>query len=370
MGKSFLSYKNGAVKMMKNNYQDLITKHFFRIGGALLIIAFFVYVLSPFLLPFILGAILALAFSTFIAHFMRKGWSRKKAMWIMLGTWFLIGVVPVGLFCARGGRIISEFLANQSLKVLTYNIEVKIYTFLDHLAELYGAEPSMAREQFQVLIDKAGSFLIKILSSLLSQIPDLALTGLITLLSFYYFLSHEEKIREIFDRFSNISRPNADKFILILKSCCKEVFFTNVLTGLIQSSIVAFGALFCGLGDFYIIFMVTLFISFIPIIGAAPMAFLLAAYAFLDHQINSGIAMTVIAIISGVADNLIRPYLASFGEVEVSPFIGFLAVVGGVIVFGLPGLFLGPLSASLVHGLLPIIIDEYTPKAVHDEANY
>jgi predicted PurR-regulated permease PerM len=46
----------------------------------------------------------------------------------------------------------------------------------------------------------------------------------------------------------------------------------------------------------------------------------------------------------------------------VSPFIGLLAVVGGVIVMGLPGLFVGPLIASLVFGALPIIFDEYFPK--------
>ena len=77
--------------------------------------------------------------------------------------------------------------------------------------------------------------------------------------------------------------------------------------------------------------------------------------------------MFVISIISGLADNIIRPYLASMGEVEVDGFISFMAVIGGVIVLGLPGLFVGPLLASLIYGLIPIIFEEYFPKNDNNE---
>ena len=42
------------------------------------------------------------------------------------------------------------------------------------------------------------------------------------------------------------------------------------------------------------------------------------------------------------------------------PFIGFLAVIGGVIMLGLPGLFIGPLIVTIIFGALPIVINELT----------
>jgi predicted PurR-regulated permease PerM len=97
------------------------------------------------------------------------------------------------------------------------------------------------------------------------------------------------------------------------------------------------------------------------------MAFVIALIGFIDGKVGAGVTMCVIGLISGVADNIIRPFLSSLGEVEVPAFIGFLAVIGGVIVLGLPGLFIGPLIASLVFGVLPLIFDEYFPNSEREE---
>jgi predicted PurR-regulated permease PerM len=81
----------------------------------------------------------------------------------------------------------------------------------------------------------------------------------------------------------------------------------------------------------------------------------------MDARTGAGLGMLAVAGFSGLSDNLIRPLLGSLGVVEVHPFIGLLSVIGGVIMFGLPGLFMGPLITSLLFGALPIIIDEYFP---------
>jgi predicted PurR-regulated permease PerM len=196
---------------------------------------------------------------------------------------------------------------------------------------------------------------------MITQIPDLLLGVLVMNLSFYFFLLKEDEIREVFDRYYYFTKDHSNRFINVLKSSCREVFLSNVITGILQSTIISLGALACGLGDFYIVFFLTFIISFIPVIGAAPMAFALAIIAFLEKRTGAGIVMAIIGTFAGVADNLVRPYLVSLGEVEVPAFIGFLAVIGGVYVLGLPGLFVGPLLASLVYGALPIIVEEYFP---------
>ena len=72
--------------------------------------------------------------------------------------------------------------------------------------------------------------------------------------------------------------------------------------------------------------------------------------------------MLTIALVAGVSDNIIRPYLSSKGNVETNPIIGLIAIIGGVTMFGLPGLFIGPLVVSVFFGVLPIILDEYFPQ--------
>ena len=314
------------------------------------------------MVPFLFGGMLAMALSPFLAYFMRKyRWSRQKALLILTSLIFLIAALPSAIFLMRGARIIADFFSKQSISVFTQNAQAKVYAFVDNMAESNHIDQVMVRLKFDNFMNQAGSWILKTFSDIVGQIPDLFLVGLVTLLSFYFFLSKEDYIRRLFNRYYYFNSQNSDKFVAVMKSSCREVFFSNVITGVMQSLIVSLGALACGLGDFYIIFFFTFIISFIPIIGAAPMAFFLAIVAFMDSRTGAGIAMSVIGGISGLADNIVRPYLVSLGEVEVPAFIGFLAVIGGVIVMGLPGLFVGPLLASMMYGIMPIIFNEYFP---------
>jgi predicted PurR-regulated permease PerM len=347
---------------MKYGFHELFFRNFFKLLTAFIIVACFLYVLSPFIVPFFFGGMLALALSPFLTTLMkRNNWTKKRALIVMTLVIFFIGAVPLTIFCLRGARIISQFFSEQSITTITQDARTKAYAILDQLAKSNNLESEMVKERFNNAITNIGSFALKAFSDLITQIPDLLLSILVMILSFYFFLLKENHIRAVFDKYFYFSQSHSDRFIGVLKSSCREVFFSNVLTGILQSSIVSIGALICGIGDFYIIFFCTFIISFIPIIGAAPMAFALAIYAFIDKQSGVGITMSIIGVVTGLADNVIRPYLVSLGEVEVPAFIGFLAVIGGVIVMGLPGLFVGPLLASMMFGALPIIVEEYFP---------
>jgi predicted PurR-regulated permease PerM len=131
---------------------------------------------------------------------------------------------------------------------------------------------------------------------------------------------------------------------------------------MIQALIVSVSAWFCNIGDFTLIFIFTFICSFIPVIGASPMAFMLAIYAYLDNRMGVSITMIIVGIISSVSDNLLRPYLVSRGDISVPTIVSFLSIIGGVIVLGISGLFIGPLLAALFFGVLPIITEEYFSK--------
>lgn len=353
---------------MKGHFHEIFFKNFFKLFTGFIVIAAFLYILSPFLVPFLFGGMLAMALSPFLSYFMKKyQWTRQKSLIVLTLLIFLIAALPSAIFLMRGAKIISEFFSKQTISVITQNAQGKIYAFVDNMAENNHIDPVMVREKVDSFSTQAGTWILKTFSDLVGQIPDLFLIGLVTILSFYFFLSKEDHIRKLFDRYYYFNKKNSDKFVVVMKSSCREVFFSNVITGVMQSLIVSIGALSCGLGDFYIIFFFTFIISFIPIIGAAPMAFALALYAFIDGRVGAGIAMSIIGAVSGIADNIIRPYLVSLGEVEVPAFIGFLAVIGGVIVMGLPGLFVGPLLASMMYGIIPLIVNDYFPNESEGE---
>lgn len=351
---------------MAENVADKFLRNFFKIVVAVLIVTAFIYILLPFLIPVTLGGIWALAMNPLVAYFTNKGYRRNLTLMALTSSLFVIGVAPITIVFIRGVKAINIFLSEQSLILIKQNIEKRIYVILDHFSNVNDIDPYEIREKFDGLMTSLGSYILKFFSKLMAHIPDVILLGFISVLSFYFFLLSEDSIRKFFDKYFCFSKINGDRFIDILKSTCREIFFSNVVTAIIQASIVTAGAFFADIGDPFTIFICTFFFSFMPFIGAGPFAFFIALFAFLEQKTGAGITMMVVAIISGVSDNFIRPYLTNLGTVKVHSFITFLAIIGGVLVMGLPGLFLGPLLALLTFGALPIILDDYFPERNHE----
>lgn len=354
---------------MKESIHSIVYRNFFKLFTALVILFGFFYVISPFVIPVVFGGILALAVSPYIQKMMAKGYSRRKSLLLMGVFLFTVIFLPLTLFFFRGFRVVSHFFSEQSFSALTQTGQERIMALIGKFSKLYDIDPEVINEKIANLVNEAGSLVLKLFGSLVSQIPNIIILSFIALFAFYFFLLKENHIRKFYDRFFHFSKDNGDEFIQVLKSSSREVFVANVVTGLIQSSIVAVGALIAGIGDFYIVLFVTFIVSFIPVIGAAPVAFILSAIAFIDGEVGAGITMAVIGVISGTADNIMRPYLSSIGKSKVPIFVSFLAVIGGVFVLGIPGLFVGPLLASLVYGAIPIIAREFFPQMERDKSD-
>lgn len=345
--------------MKSNNFQQIFLQNFLKITFTVAAFISFAYILSPFFIPILIGGILAMAFSPFVKVIMVRGFTRRASLSILSLLMFFIGIIPTGAFFFRGARVISEMAAAINSPFSAQTINQKLDGLIDKFSTIYGIPEATLHNQIDKLIGKISTFIMSTFGNILSQIPDLILISIITLLSFYFFLSNEERIRSLFNNYFFFQKENGNSFIKLLKSSCREVFFSNILTGAIQSVVVSIGSLIAGIGDFFLIFCTTFIFSFVPVIGAGPVAIVIALYSLAINNIYAAIVMFVVAAVAGVSDNIIRPFLASLGTVEVPPFIGFITVIGGVIVFGLPGLFLAPLVASVSFGLVPIISDEY-----------
>ncbi len=336
--------------------------NFFKIAFILTILSVFFYILVPFLLAIILGGILAMALSPFVDFFILRGVSRKWSLIIFTALLAVIGFVPVIGFLIRGSKILSDMIHTSTFAQFSLKLTVAISNLIEKFSAVYGIDPSMAQRQVSNLLIYISAQLSLIFSQFLSELPLIFMVGAVTILSVYFFLSQSDRTRQLFNRYFYLNEKNGDDFIRMVKLCCREVFFANIITGLVQALIVSAGAYFLNAGDFFLVFFITFVVSFVPVVGAAPVAIVIALICFSDGQSSAAGGMLVIAAVTSVTDNIIRPYLGTLGAIDVHPFIGLLAVIGGVISFGFPGLFIGPMVASIYFGALPIIVEEYFPK--------
>jgi predicted PurR-regulated permease PerM len=344
---------------MSETFINIILKNFFKISFSIIISGLFIYIMMPFLISIIIGGILAMAITPFVDYFQRRGLSRNLSLIIVSTSITLIGLVPLVSFLVRGSRIVTRVMQESNFSELTARFMIATQKIIEKFCLIYDLDSIYIEQKFNQLLKLFGNFLSHFFNNFISELPFFFMLSLITSLTLYFSLKEAAQIRIFFNRYFYLSKKNGNEFIDVCKTCCREVFLSSIMTGICQAIIVCIGAFIFNIGDLFLVFFITFICSFIPVIGAAPVATFLALLCLMENRLGAGLGMLVVAVVAGLTDNIIRSYLGTIGKVAVHPFIGFLSVIGGVIMFGLPGLFIGPLVGSLISGAMPIIIDEY-----------
>jgi predicted PurR-regulated permease PerM len=124
------------------------------------------------------------------------------------------------------------------------------------------------------------------------------------------------------------------------------VIGSNVLTGLAQAAVATVGYLVAGAPQPLFFGLLTLLASFIPTVGTALISLPLAGLLFLLGKPWAGLFLVLWSVlIVALVDNVMRPWLIR-SEVQIHGAVIFFSLIGGILVFGLPGLALGPLALS------------------------
>ena len=109
--------------------------------------------------------------------------------------------------------------------------------------------------------------------------------------------------------------------------------------------------------------LLTALMFMLCIAQVGPIPVLLPAAAWVlwgDGSVGWGIFLFVWAMFVGTVDNFIRPALIRLGA-DLSLLLIFAGVIGGLVAFGLVGLFVGPVVLAVALRLLEAWMDEGPP---------
>lgn len=346
-----------------NRMKEFNTKQLWNIGFRLLsavaIVGLFLFISWPILTPVLIAAIFALAMSPFVSMLQRrlKRSRRLCAIILLLGFSFLF-LLPGVNFLYRSTRLIQSTNFQESpLQKQLERLETYAETQMQKLSEKTGLDLTISKDSYRSSINKISSSIMQSAVSIFAELPSVILGVFLILVSMYFFIVEASYFRELLFRFSFLETERTKEFLDLIKDSCRAILLSNVVVGAVQATIVGLGALICGYNEFMIIAFLTFVVSFIPVIGAGPVALVLSAASFIEGNVASGIGLLVTALVAGTIDNILRPYLIS-GKIEIHPLIGLLSVIGGVMTFGIAGLFFGPLIATLAIQGLPLLLHE------------
>lgn len=335
-----------------------IFKQILRFLTVIFTIGLSVYILAPFIIPVIIGGIFAAGLAPAVEYFIRKKINRGRSSIIVVVLFGTVLFFPLFITFLRGAHYLHIYISNASTISFETKLKTLLFKFIDSLGIQYEFKTAWLKDFISLKLDVIERFINTNLEGIITGLPNIFFLGFVTLVSLYLFLKHADVIKPKIVSLAT-SSVSGEKLLLILEKCAREIFITNIITGILQALIVSIGSLIFNAGDVFVVFVITFLLSFIPIIGAAPVALFLSILSFSENLYGNGIGLLFIFLLAGVSDNLIRPYLVSIGSIKVHPFINFLSIIGGVMMFGFAGLFIGPLIVGFCYGAIPIIFSEF-----------
>lgn len=318
---------------------------------ALGISALFLAMIHQFLLAILMAGIFAgLAHPLFVRLQRLFGGRRHLALIATLSILIVMVVLPVTLL---GSLLVAQTLdLSQSVGLwLKTNLEepearagiLNSLPFHDQLAPHWN---TLAKQAGQATAGLSKALVDGLSSVTLGAVSFLFLT-FVFLYSLYFFLLDG---RGLLDRILYYLPLNARDESLLLErftSVTRATLRGSLLIAVLQGTLAGIAFAVAGIPNAVFWGSVMAVLSTIPNVGAALVWIPAAAILILQGHTTTGIALAAFcALIVGSLDNVLRPILVG-KDTKMHELLIFFSTLGGIFMFGFPGLFIGPVIASL-----------------------
>ena len=218
------------------------------------------------------------------------------------------------------------------------------------------------------LFNNTVTFLTQQISEVILSIPKLALDLFVLLFTTYYLLIGGKDLFRRLTVLIPLSPRHQDQVVQQFSNTTYALIYGSFIVSLVQGTLGAFGFWIFGLTGFVWWGIIMAFLALIPFIGTATIWMpasiwlMLSGYTQGESEMiirGTGLFLYGLLIIS-TADNILKPFIIS-ERARVHPLIVLIGVVGGLAMFGLIGLVVGPLVLSLFQTLFEIYEREQNP---------
>jgi predicted PurR-regulated permease PerM len=321
----------------------------------------------PFYSETLLAAVLALAIEPALGHFLQSKHLRwKVSVAGILIAMFLVVAAPISVVAYKA---YVYFMTISQTGFQNTEIFKRMVVFRAQLLKFANASlhTMHLENQFDLsgisedALNKVGTAVVHVSTAFVYHLPDVLLSVFVFCVALYFFLAEARLIKATFLRLQFLTLSESEKLIRVMQRSSYNTVVTSISLGALAASVVSLGALVFRGGDFVVVFVVTFFCSFIPVIGAGPVALALGLYKLVLEAYGEAIGFLCVAIVVGIVDNFVRPYLISSNEADLHPAISLLALIGALMIFGMPGIFLGPVIAAMAFAVVPIFYPPVTP---------
>ena len=195
---------------------------------------------------------------------------------------------------------------------------------------------------------QVGIFITQGALDILKFIASFALFIVIMGFSLFYFLGHGRDVTQHVSTLLPLDESHKKKILERFEETIRAVVGGNIVTALLEG-ILAGIIFFCTAIPFsFLLGMVVAIAALIPLVGAPVVWIPVTLYLIFNGSYAKAIIVALFSfIVLGAIDNFLKPKLIG-DKIKMSSFAIFLGVLGGISVFGILGIFVGPIIVALL----------------------
>jgi predicted PurR-regulated permease PerM len=309
--------------------------------------------LAPYLLDLFFGGLLAMLGDGVRRRMSGRGWPDPLAAFATTVLMAFLLVAPVAGFTALAAREGLE--AGRSLAGNGRISKSDVAEAIEGSRQLRRAlgDPALIKERLQEGFRRAERAAAGLALRATRAVPEFLLHLALALVSCHFFLLDGERLARRLLALSALE-PGVQRALI---RAMRDTAVSSVVAGLaaatVQGGLMTAGYLLLGIPRPFLAGTSTFFFSWIPVIGSAPASLAGILYLWFEGSTAKVVLMCALAASTALVDNLVRPYVLK-GRDALHPLLGLVAVIGGLDLFGVLGLFLGPVLVSSLVALLAL----------------
>ena len=313
---------------------------------ALAVLSFFL--LKPVLMAIIVALILAFIFSPIYDFLVKKTNSKNLSVSLIMMFLLIIILLPIWF--------LTPILIDQSLKVFQATQQIDFVGPLQKIFPALFASDQFSNEIGLIISSfttKMANLLVNFFAGIILNFPTIFLQLIVVLFSFYFVLRDKKEVMGYIRSISPFSKEVEKKLFESSKGITASVIYGQVIVGVVQGIIVGIGFLIFGVPNALFLTLLATLAGIFPVIGTAIIWIPIVIYFMIAGNTFSAIGILVFGAISSTVDNFLRPMIVS-KRTNLHSAIVIIGMIGGLFMFGILGVILGPLILAYLIILLEV----------------
>ena len=314
------------------------------------------WILSPFLLSIIWAAMIVVATWPMMLQLQKRLRSRALAVTIMSGAMILVFVVPLVLAIKTlvdNADTIVEWARTLATKPIPPAPEwlARIPLVGAKLADGWTSLAAAGKEGLVQRLAPYATSAAKWLADALGGFGIFSIQFLLTFIVAVVLYTNGEAARATLIQFGRrLAGERGEAVVVLAGQAIRAVALGVVVTALVQTILAGLGLAVAGIP---FAGLLTCVILLLCIAQLGPILVLVPAviWLFWNDETAWGTALLIWTLGVGAIDNVLRPLLIRRGA-DLSLLLIFAGVIGGLISFGIVGLFVGPVVLAVTYTLL------------------